>query len=69
MQSDKVYQVGQTDAQGNFICAISGLGNNAGRWDKLHSKRTAQHYARQMRKENPQKFYRVEHYLGAKHNE
>ncbi len=51
------------DQNGKFIHAVSGMGQNKGTWDFAHSRRTAQRYAAQLRKETNQN-YQVEHIHG-----
>lgn len=35
-----------------FAGVIAGLGRNKGKWDAMHTKRTASKYARQLNQEN-----------------
>ncbi len=55
----EAYSVVETDASGKHIATISGMGRNAGKIDCNHSQRTAQRHAATLRKENPDKVYKV----------
>ena len=47
----KEYYVVQYN-NGQFDSVISGLGRNKGKWEAMHTKRTADKYAKQLNKEN-----------------
>jgi hypothetical protein len=54
------YSVVEYTKKGEFVATISGMGRNAGTWDSSHSRRTAQKYAAQLRRENKDRVYKVE---------
>lgn len=35
-----------------FVAVISGLGRNKGKWEAMHTRRTANKYAKQLNQEN-----------------
>ena len=46
---------------GEFVVVVSGMGRSAGTWDSTaRSKRTAQRWAKQCRRDDPKSTYRVE---------
>lgn len=50
-----------TKLMGVFIGVVSGIGRNKGTWDaEAKSRRTAQRWARELRREDPEHNYRVE---------
>ena len=56
-QEWQVYQY----VKGEFIGVVSGVGRNAGTWDSAaKSKRTAQRWAKQCRRDDPKSVYCVE---------
>ena len=57
---DQEWQVCQY-INGEFIGIVSGMGRNAGTWDSAaNSKRTAQRWAKQCRRDDPESTYYVE---------
>ncbi len=54
------YHVVQFDKDGKRLTTISGLGRNEGTMDSSHSRRTAQHHAKQMREQDPESIYLAE---------
>ena len=57
---DQEWQVCQY-INGEFVGVVSGMGRNAGTWDNsAKSKRTAQRWAKQCRRDDPKSTYRVE---------
>jgi hypothetical protein len=57
---DQEWQVCQY-INGEFVGVVSGLGCNAGTWDSAaKSKRTAQRWAKQCRRDDPKSTHRVE---------
>ncbi len=59
----KEYTIAGYDENNNFTGCIAGLGHNKGKWDSLHSRRTAQRHAKRLREQNPNNKYKVIHYL------
>ncbi len=49
---------------GKFSAVISGMGKNKNTWDSCHSRSAGYRHAAILRKENPDKTYKVEHALG-----
>jgi hypothetical protein len=50
-----------TKLMGVFIGVVSGMGRNKGTWDaEAKSRRTAQRWAAELRREDPEHDYRVE---------
>jgi len=60
MGLDDRYVVIQHDPDTGESASIAGMGRNRGTWDTNHSRRRAQHYARQLRAERPDKRFTVE---------
>lgn len=54
------YTVEKHTKAGQFVGSVVGMGRNAGTWDSdAHSLRTAQRWAAQCRKDDPQHVYIV----------
>lgn len=59
--SKQFWAVGQYDLSGKRIATISGMGRNKGTWDSTaESKRTAQRWAAECRRDDKNHLYRVE---------
>lgn len=55
------YVVVKYKPNGEFIGVMSGMGRNKGTWDSnARSRRTAQRWAAELRREDPEHDYRVE---------
>lgn len=61
VQHTERYCVVEVTPQGKFVAVISGMGRNKGTWDaSTDSRRTAQRWAAQLRREYPDSRFRVE---------
>lgn len=59
---ERDYQVQKYTLDGKPLGCISGMGRNKGTWDAGHSYSRACHYARILRREDPNHLYEVEHF-------
>lgn len=54
------YNIVRYTLQGAFVAVVSGMGVHAGTWGADHSRRTAQRYAADLRKQDKAHLYKVE---------
>ena len=58
--NNETHSVGQYTKDGQRVATMSGMGRHKGKWESLHSQRTAQRHAAQCRKDDPSHVYLAE---------